>query len=69
MIKMTSASILLIFLIFVGSSVSAASNKCRVVEAEGNKMVLECDRDTSQFASGDQVKIKSVRKEAAVEGC
>ncbi len=67
--KMTSASILLICLIFVGGSVRAASNKCRVVEAEENKMVLECERDTSQFASGDQVKIKSVRKEAAVEGC
>ena len=67
--KMINASILLICLIFAGGSVIAASNKCRVVEAEGKKMVLECERDTSQFASGDQVKIKSVRKGAAVEGC
>ena len=67
--KKTGASILLICLIFAGGSVIAASNKCRVVEAEGKKMVLDCERDTSQFASGDQVKIKSVRKGAAVEGC
>jgi hypothetical protein len=67
--KITSASILSICLIFAGGSVIAASNKCRVVEAEGKKMVLECERDASQFTSGDQVKIKSVRTGAAVEGC
>ena len=67
--KLTSASILLTCLIFAGGSVIAASNKCRVVEAEAKKMVLDCERDTSQFAVGDQVKIKSVRKGAAVEGC
>ena len=66
---MTNASILLICLIFACGSAIAASNKCRVAEVEGKKMILECERDTSQFASGDQVKIKSVRKGAAVEGC
>lgn len=67
--KVTTASILLLCSILVGGSALAASNKCRVVEAEEKRLVLECERETSQFAIGDQVKIKSVRKGAAVEGC
>lgn len=67
--KVISAAILLTCLILAGGNGLAASNKCRVAETEGKKLVLECERETSQFAAGDQVKIKTVRKGAAVEGC
>jgi hypothetical protein len=62
------AIFILCLLIFSGSAYGA-SNKCRVVDVEEKKLVLECERDTSQFKDGDQVKIKSMRKSAAVEGC
>ncbi len=67
--KVIAASTLLLCSILVGGSALAASNKCRVVEAEEKRLVLECERATSQFSVGDQVKIKSVRKSGAVEGC
>ncbi|MBT8354297.1 MAG: hypothetical protein KJO60_07225 [Desulfofustis sp.] len=67
--KLTGPAILIFCLLFVSVGAYGASNKCRVVEVEEKKLVLECERDTSQFKTGDQVKIKSMRKSAAVEGC
>ena len=67
--KVTGTAILLVCFGVVSGSAYGASNKCRVVEAEEKKLVLECERDTTQFKTGDQVKIKSVRKSAPVEGC
>ena len=67
--KVIAASTLLLCSILVGGIALAASNKCRVIEAEEKRLVLECERDTYQFTVGDQVKIKSVRKSGAVEGC
>ena len=67
--KMSHAVLLTVGLLMAGSSALAASNKCRVVESEEKKLVLECEREVSKFAVGDQVKIKSVRKGGAVEGC
>lgn len=67
--KITSALIMIVCLALAGGSALAASNKCRVVEVEERRLELECERDASQFNVDDQVKIKSVRKGAAVEGC
>jgi|GEM_PF-2040302 len=70
--KMKKAAGLLVLtfcVLAVGAGAHGASNKCRVVEASEKKLVLECERDTSQFQAGDQVKLKSVRTNAAVEGC
>lgn len=68
--KMSRALIIIVCLVLTGvGSVSAASNKCRVVEVEETRLVLECERDASRFNVDDQVKIKTVRKGAAVEGC
>ena len=48
----------------------AASNKCEVVEVDGNKLILECERDNAELKAGDQVKLKTVRSSsAAIEGC
>lgn len=56
-----------LFLIPVG--LFAASNKCEVVEVDGNKLILECERDNTELEPGDQVKFKTVRKSAPIEGC
>ena len=65
----TCTAIVVVFMMLTGKSVLAASNKCRVVEVDEERLVLECDRDTSKFKTGDRVKIKSIRKDAAIEGC
>lgn len=65
----TCTAFAVVFMMMTGESVLAASNKCRVVEVEEERLVLECDRDTSQFKPGDRLKIKSIRKDAAIEGC
>ncbi len=67
--KRVGAVLILINLTLLCGSAGAASNKCRIVEVEEVKLILECERDTSGFKAGDRVKIKSVRQGAAVEGC
>ena len=67
--KVMGTAILFFCFLAMSGGAYGASNKCRVVEVEEKKLVLECERDTSRFKTGDQVKIKSVRKSAAVEGC
>jgi hypothetical protein len=67
--KAAGPVIFILCLLLVSGSAYGASNKCRVIEADEKKLVLECERDTYQFKVGDQVKIKSMRKSAAVEGC
>lgn len=67
--KVAGPAIFILCLLFLSGGVYGASNKCRIVEAEEKKLVLECERDISQFKVGDKVKIKSMRKSEAVEGC
>ena len=67
--KVAGPAILIVCVALFSGGAYGASNKCRVVEAEEKKLVLECERDTSQFEVGDKVKIKSMRKSGAVEGC
>lgn len=45
----------------------AASDKCRVVEAENNQLILECAKKTGDFQVNDKIKIKSVKRKS-VEG-
>lgn len=47
----------------------AASDRCRVVRAEGNRLELECRQPTSDFPRDSGVKIKTDRSPAAIEGC
>ncbi len=67
--KKLTIIILTFSLVLTAAIGSAASNKCTVVETEDKKLVLECERGTDQFKPGDAVKIKTVRKGAAIEGC
>lgn len=55
--------------IFMMSSWSfAASDKCTVVRAENNKLILECNKNTESFQINDKIKIKSMKKKS-IEGC
>ncbi len=67
--KAAGPAIFIVGVLLFSGGAYGASNKCRIVEAEENNLVLECERDTFQFKVGDQVKIKSMRKKEAVEGC
>ncbi|MBE0582372.1 MAG: hypothetical protein IH612_01275 [Desulfofustis sp.] len=51
------------------TAVLAASARCVVVKAEGQELVLECERGTDDFQPGQEVKLKVERTEAAIEGC
>lgn len=45
-----------------------ASDKCTVVRAEDNKLILECSKKTERFQINDKIKIKSMKKKN-IEGC
>jgi hypothetical protein len=50
-------------LAFPGTNVAvAASGKCTVTDVAGNKMVIECTKDTRGFDKGSKIKIKSEKK-------
>jgi hypothetical protein len=61
----------LMVLIMAGgaTTVLAASARCVVVKAEGQELVLECERGTDDFQPGQEVKLKVERTQAAIEGC
>jgi uncharacterized protein YabE (DUF348 family) len=40
----------------------AATGKCTVVKVDGVHMVIECNKETRGFAKGNEIKIKSNRK-------
>lgn len=64
--------VVVISLVFVSyQALLGASNKCVVIESQGNNLELRCERETRQFKNGDTVKIKSDRKKTsiAIEGC
>lgn len=66
--KLTLVTLLIVSIATSGTGF-AVSNKCKVLEVDEKKLVLECERDTEGLAAGDQVKIKSIPKRTAIEGC
>lgn len=55
--------------VFLLSSWSyGASDKCTVVGAENNKLILKCNKKTGSFQVNDKIKIKSMKKKS-IEGC
>ena len=61
--------IVAVLFLFQVMPVLAASDKCKVIEAEGNTLVLECKHETDSFERGTTLKIKTERKSSAIEGC
>ncbi len=62
---MRKMMLLLCALIVLGLSAGgaqAATGKCTVVKVDGEKMVIECSKNTKGFSKGNEIKIKSDRK-------
>jgi uncharacterized protein YabE (DUF348 family) len=60
--KMKTRVVLLCLLMVTGFAVEgvlAASGKCTVVKVDGTQMVIECNKETRGFNTGNQIKIKS----------
>ncbi len=58
--------LLICMLIVAGFGVEgalAATGKCVVVKVDGERMVIECNKETKGFSSGNQIKIKSDKKD------
>jgi hypothetical protein len=45
-----------------GEKALAASGKCTVVKVDGVQMIIECTKETRGFVKGNEIKIKSNRK-------
>ncbi len=54
-------SILTTIAFAMGSAV-AATGKCTVVKVDGTKMIIECNEPTKGFVQGNQIKIKTDKK-------
>ncbi|RJX36271.1 MAG: hypothetical protein C4531_00165 [Desulfurivibrio sp.] len=67
--KTISTLLAIAFALTTAGAVYAASGKCTVVAVEDNKVTLDCGSNTGDFPVGTDVKIKSVAKGKAVEGC
>ena len=68
--KTTSALILaLVLSVFTVNTGLATTLKCTVEKVEDGKVVLNCGEDAAKVESGLEVKLKTVKKKAAVEGC
>lgn len=63
--RMKRAMLLFCMLIVTGFGMEgalAASGKCTVVKVDGVRMVIECNKETKGFSMGNQIKIKSDKK-------
>ena len=68
--KTTSTLILaLVLSAFTVNSGLAATLKCTVEQVENGKIVLNCGEDAAKIEPGVEVKLKTVKKKSAVEGC
>ncbi len=60
--KIIAGLCILVAACFGIGSAQAAVGKCTVVKVDGEKMVIECNKQTKGFTEGNQIKIKSDRK-------
>ena len=66
--KILAAAFVLLFVVGTASVSFGAKVKCEVVEVEGTKVILECEKE-DKFKEGDKLKITPPKKGAAIEGC
>jgi len=60
--KLIAGLCILIVTGFGMGTAQAAVGKCTVVKVDGEKMVIECNKQTKGFSEGNRIKIKSDRK-------
>lgn len=51
------------------STLFAATLKCTVVEVDVQNVILNCGDAAEKLKTGTEVKVKTVKKTKAVEGC
>lgn len=51
------------------STLFAATLKCTVVEVDEQEVILNCGDAVEKLNKGTEVKVKTVRKKATIEGC
>lgn len=67
--KKILATLSLMLCVFViATSSYGASAKCKIVEVEGENLILDCGKSSEKFAAGNKIKIKTV-KTKQIEGC
>jgi hypothetical protein len=47
----------------------AARAKCTVTSVNADSITLDCGTKTKSFKIGDEVKIRTAKKQRAIEGC
>jgi len=58
-----------IFAVTVSAMAGAASIKCTVVSIDQGKVLLDCGSKADRLKVDGKVKVKSVVKKKAIEGC
>jgi hypothetical protein len=67
--KLTALLMAIFFTVSVTGMAAAASIKCSVESVEDGKVVLQCGDKAEKIKIGTEVKVKTIVKRKAVEGC
>lgn len=67
--RIFSAVLALCFVVGVAGAGMAARVKCTVESVDGEKVILDCGSKADKFKAGDELKISTPKKGAAIEGC
>lgn len=67
--RLISAVIAFCFVLGVAGASMAARVKCTVDSVDGEKVILNCGDKADKFKKGDELKVPTAKKGAAVEGC
>ncbi len=67
--KLTAIIMAIFFAASITGMAAAASIKCSVETVEDGKIVLQCGESAEKIKIGTEVKVKTITKRRAVEGC
>ena len=67
--KILAAVLTFCFVLGIAGAGMAAKVKCEVVGVDGETVTLNCGDKADKFKEGDELKISTPKKGAAVEGC
>lgn len=67
--KKVLIAVFLLSLATTSDHAMAASAKCNIVAINNDSITLDCSKKTNTFKIGDEVKIKTIKKKKAIEGC
>ncbi|MBU0960623.1 MAG: hypothetical protein KKD01_05270 [Proteobacteria bacterium] len=59
----------LVFMLTALASVHAATLKCTVEKVEGTMVTMNCGDKAADLSAGTNIKVKTEKGSAAIEGC